>query len=153
MIPSDHFTRFYNEVFKFLENQGEDALADYFLEISKNQEKHILDLIREEGFAGMYQYWSVIRDEENCELDLGYDDEKIRAQDAPVPEPHQGQGQRRRALQAILRPLRRLDRADHGQDRLPPRLRRDRTATGPSACCASSRTPARHGKPRRTRSF
>jgi hypothetical protein len=77
MIPSDHFTRFYNEVFKFLEAQGEEHLQSYFLEISKNQEKHILELIREKGFAGMYQYWSVIRDEENCELDLGYDDDKF----------------------------------------------------------------------------
>ncbi len=77
MIPSDHFTRFYNEVFKFLETQGEPALEGYFLEISKNQEKHILELIREKGFAGMYQYWSVIRDEENCELDLGYDEDKF----------------------------------------------------------------------------
>ena len=62
MIPSDHFTRFYNEVFKFLESQGKAALEDYFLEISKNQEKHILDLIREKGFEGMYEYWSKIRD-------------------------------------------------------------------------------------------
>lgn len=77
MIPSDHFTRFYNEVFKFLEAQGEADLDAYFLEISKNQEKHILELIRESGFAGMYKYWSVIRDEENCELDLGYDDDKF----------------------------------------------------------------------------
>ncbi len=45
MIPSDHFTRFYNEVFKFLESQGEDQLQAYFLAISKNQEKHILELI------------------------------------------------------------------------------------------------------------
>ena len=33
MIPSDHFTRFYNEVFKFLESQGEDQLQAYFLAI------------------------------------------------------------------------------------------------------------------------
>lgn len=77
MIPSDHFTRFYNEVFKFLEARGEADLDDYFLEISKNQEKHILDLIRQSGFEGMYRYWSVIRDEENCELDLGYDEVKF----------------------------------------------------------------------------
>ncbi len=77
MIPSDHFTRFYNEVFKFLEQQGEAALESYFLEISKNQEKHILDLIREKGFEGMLEYWSVIRDEENCDLDLGYDEDKF----------------------------------------------------------------------------
>ena len=77
MIPSDHFTRFYNEVFKFLERQGEADLERYFLEISHNQEKHILELIQKEGFEGMYKYWSVIRDEENCELDLGYDDKKF----------------------------------------------------------------------------
>ncbi len=77
MIPSDHFTRFYNEVFKFLEAEGEADLDAYFLEISKNQEKHILELIRESGFAGMHKYWSVIRDEENCELDLGFDDDKF----------------------------------------------------------------------------
>jgi hypothetical protein len=47
VIPSDHFTRFYNEVFKFLERQGEEHLDAYFLEISKNQENHILELIRE----------------------------------------------------------------------------------------------------------
>ena len=44
MIPSDHFTRFYNEVFKFLEKQGEEDLKQYWLEISKNQEKHTLEL-------------------------------------------------------------------------------------------------------------
>ena len=43
MIPSDHFTRFYNEVFKFLEKQGEEDLQAYWLEISKNQEKHTLE--------------------------------------------------------------------------------------------------------------
>lgn len=70
MIPSDHFTRFYNEVFKFLESAGEEHLQSYFLEISHNQEKHILDLIRTSGFAGMEEYWSRIRDEENCDLDI-----------------------------------------------------------------------------------
>lgn len=70
MIPSDHFTRFYNEVFKFLESKGEAAIEAYWLEISKNQEYHTLDLFRNEGLEGMYQYWSHIRDEENCDLDL-----------------------------------------------------------------------------------
>ena len=32
MIPSDHFTRFYNEVFKFLEKQSEEDLKQYWLE-------------------------------------------------------------------------------------------------------------------------
>ncbi|KKB12137.1 hypothetical protein VE25_08760 [Devosia geojensis] len=77
MIPSDHFTRFYNEVFKFLESRGEEDLELYWLEISKNQERHILELIETKGFEGMYEYWSVIRDEENCDLDLIVDDEHI----------------------------------------------------------------------------
>lgn len=77
MIPSDHFTRFYNEVFKFLEAQGDEHLQAYFLEISRNQEKHILDLIREKGFAGMYEYWSKIDEEENCDLELEYNDERF----------------------------------------------------------------------------
>ena len=70
MIPSDHFTRFYNEVFKFLEKQGEEDLQAYWLEISKNQEKHTLELFREKGLQGMYEYWDHIRIEENCDLDL-----------------------------------------------------------------------------------
>lgn len=77
MIPSDHFTRFYNEVFKFLESQGEEALEAYFLEISKNQERHILDLIQTKGLDGMYQYWSVIEEEENCDMDLVIDEDHI----------------------------------------------------------------------------
>lgn len=77
MIPSDHFTRFYNEVFKFLESQGEEALEAYWLEISMNQERHTLDLFRAKGLEGMEEYWSVIRDEENCKLELERDDDKL----------------------------------------------------------------------------
>lgn len=77
MIPSDHFTRFYNEVFKYLETRGQEDLELYWLEISKNQERHILELIETKGFQGMYEYWSVIKDEENCELDLQVYDEHL----------------------------------------------------------------------------
>jgi len=77
VIPSDHFTRFYNEVFKYLETRGQKDLELYWLEISKNQERHILELIETKGFQGMYEYWSVIKDEENCELDLHVDDEHL----------------------------------------------------------------------------
>ncbi|MEM7445676.1 MAG: hypothetical protein AAF414_20310, partial [Pseudomonadota bacterium] len=77
MIPSDHFQRFYNEVFKFLEGQGQAALEAYWLEISKNQERHVLDVFRQKGFAGMEEYWTRIRDEENCELEIERDDEKF----------------------------------------------------------------------------
>lgn len=77
MIPSDHFPRFYNEVFKFLERQGEDVLESYWLEISKNQERHALDLFRDHGLAGMETYWTLIRDEENCDLDLSRSDDSF----------------------------------------------------------------------------
>ena len=50
MIPSDHFTKFYNEVFKFLETQGEEDLKSYWLAISKNQEKHTLELFKKRAY-------------------------------------------------------------------------------------------------------
>ena len=68
MIPSDHFVRFYNEVFKFLDEK--DALRDYYLEISRHQELHCLELFRERGLAGVKEYYEHIRKEENCELDI-----------------------------------------------------------------------------------
>lgn len=77
MIPSDHFTRFYNEVFKFLDAQGEKALEAYYLAISQNQEKHILELIESRGLAGMHEYWSHIRDEENCDMDIDLDADRL----------------------------------------------------------------------------
>ncbi|MCX5494739.1 hypothetical protein OSH11_08500 [Kaistia dalseonensis] len=77
MIPSDHFTRFYNEVFKFLETQGEEALEAYWLAISKNQERHILELIQTRGLDGMYEYWSHIKIEENCDMDIDLDDDRL----------------------------------------------------------------------------
>ena len=77
MIPSDHFTRFYNEVFKFLETQGEQALQNYWLEISKNQERHTLDLFKEKGLEGMRDYWNQIRMEENCDLEIDLQEEHL----------------------------------------------------------------------------
>ena len=70
MLPSDHFVRFYNEVFKFLEKQGPGHLEKYWLEISRHQEMHCLDIFREKGLRGMYDYWEHIRIEENCDLFL-----------------------------------------------------------------------------------
>jgi len=70
MIPSDHFVRFYNEVFKFLESRGEKDLEEYWLTISRHQEQAVLELFREKGFEGMKEYWSKIAHEENCDLDI-----------------------------------------------------------------------------------
>ncbi|MBO7147940.1 MAG: hypothetical protein J6W81_09370 [Lentisphaeria bacterium] len=73
MIPSDHFVRFYNEVFKFLDEKK--GLQDYYLEISKLQEFHCLELFRKKGLRGMYEYWDHIRIEENCDMTLNLTDE------------------------------------------------------------------------------
>jgi len=63
MIPSDHFVRFYNEVFKFLDERN--GLPAYYEEISRHQEAHCLDLFSRKGIAGMREYWGVIAKEEN----------------------------------------------------------------------------------------
>ena len=64
MIPSDHFVRFYNEVFKFLDRKN--GLSKYYLEISRHQELHCYSLFMAKGLEGMEEYWGNIRVEENC---------------------------------------------------------------------------------------
>ena len=68
MIPSDHFVRFYNEVFKFLDEKGD--LPNYYRAISRDQEAHCLKLFREKGLQGVYEYYQRIRVEENCDMEL-----------------------------------------------------------------------------------
>lgn len=68
MIPSDHFVRFYNEVFKYIIARGPAEIRKYYDRVSVNQEFHCLELFREKGFRGMYEYWEHIRIEENCEM-------------------------------------------------------------------------------------
>ena len=68
MIPSDHFVRFYNEVFKFLD--ARNALEPYYKEISRHQELHCLELFRKEGLKGVMKYYEHIRIEENCGMEL-----------------------------------------------------------------------------------
>ena len=68
MIPSDHFVRFYNEVFKFLDERN--ALEPYYCEISRHQELHCLELFRREGLDGLVKYYERIRIEENCGMEM-----------------------------------------------------------------------------------
>ena len=68
MIPSDHFVRFYNEVFKFLDEKG--GLEKYYEHISRHQEFHCLAEFRERRLQGVYDYYVKIRKEENCALDM-----------------------------------------------------------------------------------
>ena len=74
MIPSDHFVRFYNEVFKFLAKAGPCELRRYYDRVSENQEAHCLSIFREKGLDGMYEYWERIRVEENCDMEHGVSD-------------------------------------------------------------------------------
>ncbi len=67
MIPSDHFVRFYNEVFKFLD--ARNGLTEFYHEISRHQEFHCLELYRRLGIRGLYEYYQKIRKEENCDLE------------------------------------------------------------------------------------
>ncbi len=70
MIPSDHYVRLYNELFKMLEERGHRELQSYWLEISRLQKTILGPFIEADGLAGMHAYWSHIREEENCEADL-----------------------------------------------------------------------------------
>ncbi len=86
MIPSDHFVRFYNEVFKFLDRKGD--LADYYHEISRHQEFHCLQWFREQGLQGMYDYWEHIRIEENCDMELTLAGDVLHLQMRTCPSLH-----------------------------------------------------------------
>ncbi len=68
MIPSDQFVRFYNEVFKFLDAQGGNALEEYYRVVSEQQEMYCLELFKAQGLAGMKAYWGRIAVEENCDM-------------------------------------------------------------------------------------
>ena len=75
MIPSDHFVRFYNEVFKFLDECG--GLQPYYEEISRHQELHCLEKFRQGGLQGIYEYYQRIRHEENCVLSITLEENKM----------------------------------------------------------------------------
>ena len=76
MIPSDHFVRFYNEVFKFLSRRGgKDAMIRYYERVAANQEAHCLETFRTRGLQGMFEYWERIRVEENCDMVNQVDDD------------------------------------------------------------------------------
>jgi len=70
MIPSDHFVRMYNELFKMLEEKGHDHLQNYWRRIAILQDSILGPYIEKDGLKGMYDYWEHIRIEENCDADL-----------------------------------------------------------------------------------
>ncbi|MBE6384039.1 MAG: hypothetical protein E7048_00080 [Lentisphaerae bacterium] len=76
MIPSDHFVKFYAEVFKYLQKQGQAAIDEYYTTIAEHQKTHCLDLFTSKGLAGMKEYWDKIIFEENCDADAILDEGK-----------------------------------------------------------------------------
>ena len=74
MIPSDHFVKFYNEIFKYLERRGGDALDRYYARVADRQAYFTLDAFKRDGLKGMYDYWERIRIEENCDMTHEYND-------------------------------------------------------------------------------
>ena len=69
MIPSDHFVKFYSEIFKYLQKKGNGALKGYYDTIAEGQKDHLLKLFKEKGLTGMKEYWDRIIFEENCDAD------------------------------------------------------------------------------------
>ena len=75
MIPSDHFVRFYNEVFKALQEKGHEHVERYWRELGRLQTAALAESFREGGIRACYEYWSRIRDEENCQGELTLTDD------------------------------------------------------------------------------
>ncbi len=74
MIPSDHFVRFYNEVFKALQALGHAHLVAYWRELGRLQTLALADTFRQGGLQACYDYWMRIVKEENCKADLSLTD-------------------------------------------------------------------------------
>ena len=74
MIPSDHFVKFYNEIFKFLERRGQDELDRYYARVAERQAFFTLDAFKRDGLKGMYDYWERIRIEENCDMEHDFNE-------------------------------------------------------------------------------
>ena len=85
MIPSDHFVRYYNEVFKALESRGLSHLVAYWASMGELQEKELADQFRVGRLEACYGYWARILKEENCvgRLDLTEDFFELRMDRCP----------------------------------------------------------------------
>jgi len=70
MIPSDHFVRFYNEVFKALERKGHRHLVAYWQELGRLQTRELAARFRVGGIEECHTYWKRILEEEDCKGEL-----------------------------------------------------------------------------------
>jgi len=75
MIPSDHFVRYYNEVFKALLEKGSNHLVEYWRELGRLQSKELAEPFRKGGIKACYEYWTRIQREENCDATLTLTDD------------------------------------------------------------------------------
>ncbi|HIA47239.1 MAG TPA: hypothetical protein EYN96_04550 [Candidatus Hydrogenedentes bacterium] len=77
MIASTEFIWVYNELFRFLEEQGDETNVIGFWEgIRENFLGNLRDYIREDGIRGMHKYWSHTLGEEGGRHHItAYDDE------------------------------------------------------------------------------
>jgi len=75
MIPSDHFVRYYNEVFKALDGLGHEHLVAYWRELGRLQSLELAERFRTGGLQAAYDYWRRIQREENCEGELTLTDD------------------------------------------------------------------------------
>lgn len=85
MIPSDHFVRYYNEVFKSLEELGHDHLLSYWRSLGELQKRELAEPFRKGGLQACHDYWARILKEENCvgRLELTQDYFELRMEQCP----------------------------------------------------------------------
>jgi len=77
MIPSDHFVRFYNEVFKALQARDHADLLAYWHELGRLQSLELADRFRQGGLLACQEYWDAIFREENCVADTTLTDDYL----------------------------------------------------------------------------
>ncbi len=70
MLPSDHFVRMYNELFKMLADLGYDHLRSYWRNGAEAAVKRLEPYFSTPKFQGLYDYWDHIRLEENCDMHM-----------------------------------------------------------------------------------
>lgn len=80
MIPSDHFVRFYNEVFKAVQERSHDDLVAYWAELGRMQVTELGERFRKGGIKECNDYWQRIKKEENCGLTMTLTDDYLEMQ-------------------------------------------------------------------------
>jgi len=75
VIPSDHFVRFYNEVFQALDERGHEHLVAYWRQLGRLQAAELAERFRAGGLQAAYDYWRRVFNEENCQGQLTLTDD------------------------------------------------------------------------------